>query len=116
VARLYVPDLIRKPLPDTDPDVTAKVVALVNSVSDKRADPAILADNLINYLKGDVMAGWSKRISDPGPVKKVELIDKVRHGDTRLFLYRLTCRDDILDLRVNVGPDGKITDFGIEPE
>jgi D-alanyl-D-alanine carboxypeptidase len=127
VAGSYVPALspaAYKPIPDTEPQVTARVKAIMDSFAQDRVDANLQSldiSTVLNFVKGILATGngWqalSDTIHILGPVRSLALVERKNEGEERFYRYRATYPKDRLLLSYWLNKDNKIVRIGFQIE
>ncbi len=119
VAGFYVPSLapiVLKPIPDTEPEITAKVKAIITGFVDGNLDIELFVPGLVPWLKSEGKAGMSKAFRGPGEVQSIELVERMSQDGERAYRYRVAYREDSLLATFRFNQSSKVTSFGVQTE
>jgi CubicO group peptidase (beta-lactamase class C family) len=119
VAGFYVPALAPpdlKPIPDTEPAVTAKVKAAISGFVEGTLDRTLFTPDTVSLLDNGLKSGMSKAFRRPGKIQSIALVERKNQGDYRVYRYRVAYRSDSLLATFRFNKNNKIASFGIELE
>jgi len=119
VARHYVPALeipAAKAIPDSEPEVTAKLRAVVSQVAKGSVPPGVLGDKLAAGLTPPRVQSLGQRLAALGTVRADELLERRSDGDQRVYRYRFVYPDDPLLIGVTFDKADKIDKLSFQPE
>lgn len=119
VAGFYVSALappVLKPIPDTDPEITTKVKAVIAGFVKGEVDTSLFTPELVAWLNGGGKSGMSKAFRSPGAIQSIALVAREKQGDKTAYRYRVTYQNDSLLASFRFNKDRKITGLGIEAE
>lgn len=119
VAGFYEPALtppVLKPIADTEPEITAKVKAMISGFVGGNLDMSLFTTNLASSLNASVKSGMSDALRNPGAIRSIVLVERQINGDKRQYRYRVTYANDSLFFVCTFNKDEKVTGFGIHPE
>lgn len=118
IAALVNPALARntpQPIPDREPQVTARVRQLLEQTRDGKLAPADFA-----YVRAGFFPSAAKRyaqmLEEAGVLRKLELLDRSERGDDRIYLYRLGFDGRTLLLALSIAPDDRLAQFSISQD
>src|SRR5258705_3455241 len=107
MAGILVPALARpvlKPIPDSEPQVRARLDALLGLARDGRLSPAEFG-----YLRAGFFPGGAKtyqeRLMKIGAIQKVSLLERQQLGDDRVYTYELGSATESLIATLGLAPD-----------
>ncbi len=119
VAGIYVPALappVLKPIADTEPEITAKVKAMISGLVGGNLDMSLFTPDLGSSLTAQVKSGMSDALRSAGAIQSIALVERHSSGDKRQYRYRVTYPNDSLFFLCTFNKDNKVTGFGIDPE
>ena len=119
VAGFYSPALappVFKPIADIDPGITSKAKAAIAGFAGGDLDRSLFNAKLQTWLDNGGRAEMSTAFRSPGPIQSVELVEQKSEGGQRTLRFRVSYPDDDHLAIFHFDREGKITDFGIEPE
>jgi CubicO group peptidase (beta-lactamase class C family) len=114
VAGFYVPALappVLKPIPDTEPEITAKVKAMITGFVGGNLDTSLFTPDEAPYA---VKSGMADYLHGLGAILSIALVERKNEGDNRLYRYRVTYRSYSLLVLCGFNKENKITGFGIQ--
>jgi CubicO group peptidase (beta-lactamase class C family) len=117
VAGFYVPALAppaAKPIPDTEPVVTARVRSLIHGFLAGAPDLTGFAPETASRLTRTVTARVADELRSPGPIRAFALVERRTDGDARTYRYRLTYPHLTLYVVCAFDRAGKIVGFGTQ--
>ena len=118
IAAIVNPALARKtpqPIPDTEPQITARVKQLVEQARAGQLSPADFAYVRSGFFP-DAPKRYARMLEEAGTTQKLELLDRIERGDDRLYLYRVTCEKSTLSLALSIAPDDRLAQFSLGRE
>jgi hypothetical protein len=119
VAGFYVPALappVLKPIPDTEPEITTKVKAVIDSFVKGDLDMSVFTPKLVPWLNNGGKSGMSNAFREPGTIQSIALVGRKKEGANWTYQYRLIYQNDSLLASFSFNKEKKITGFGIEDE
>jgi N-acyl-D-amino-acid deacylase len=100
------------PIADREPQVTAKLHRLLDTIRDGKLTPADFA-----YVRAGFFPSaanfYSERLKRLGKPSKTILVDRKEVGDDRIYLYELTFGDRVFYTRLGLAPDERVSSFSI---
>lgn len=115
VAAHYVPDLVRKPLADTEPDVTARVRDIVSHF-ERGVQPPGLSKKAKTVFTPQFMGWVAQDMRNIGKVDSIEPLERDSKGALRRYTYRLLSADDTAVMRLGVNPANEIEGIELLPD
>lgn len=116
VAGLFDPALAPvepKPIRDTEPEVTARLVTLLGRVGLGSLGPAEFSYAPAGYFP-ETMDGYRKLLQDRAAPKDVKLLERTQLGDDRIYHYVVTYPGDAsFDVTLSLSPDDKLSGLDI---
>lgn len=104
-----------KPIPDTEPEVRARLDGLLRLAREGRLSPAEFA-----YLRAgffpDVATAYQERLTKFGAIRRVSLLQRKELGDDRVYTYELDSATESLIVTLGLAADGKVSIFSIRPK
>ena len=101
-----------KPIPDTEPDVRARLDGLLLLAREGRLSPAEFA-----YLRAgffpDVAKAYQERLTKLGAIQRVSLLERKELGDDRVYRYEIGSATESLIVTLGLAPDAKVSLFSI---
>lgn len=119
VARHYVPTLeipLAKAIADGEPEVTAKVSAVVNQMAKGSVAPGVLSDKAAAVYPPSRVAALSQQMEDLGTLRAVELLERKFDGEQRAYRYRFIYPDQRLLVAVTFDKADKINQLSLRLE
>jgi hypothetical protein len=105
-----------KPIPDTEPEITTKVKAVISGFVKGDLGMNAFTPELIPWLNREGKSGMSNAFRGPGTIQSIVLVGRKKEGAKWTYRYRLIYQNDSLLASFGFNKDKKITGFGIEPE
>jgi hypothetical protein len=115
IAALVSPKLaiaVPAPIADREPQVTAKLHHLLDTIRDGKLTPADFAYVRAGFFPGTANF-YSERLKRLGKPGKTVLVERREQGDDRLYLYELTFGDRVFYTRLGLAPDDRVSAFSI---
>ena len=104
-----------KPIPDTEPEVRARLDGLLRLAREGRLSPTEFA-----YLRAgffpDVAKAYQERLTKLGAIRRVSLLQRKELGDDRVYTYELDSATESPIVTLGLAPDGKVSIFSIRPK
>ncbi|WP_323145032.1 serine hydrolase domain-containing protein [Massilia phyllosphaerae] len=119
VARHYVPALeipLAKAIPDSEPDVAAKLRAVVSQMAKGSVPSGVLSDKAAAVFSPQRVQSLSQQMADLGTLRAVELLERKADGDQRVYRYRFIYPDERLLIGVTFDKAGSIDKLSLRPE
>lgn len=110
---LAVPALA--PIPDTEPQVTEKLTALLEQVRSGTLTPA----QFTHVRKGffpEVAKAYQEQLSALGPAGKLVLVQRLTRGEDRIYTYEVPFGSKTYLYAVGLAPDDRLTLLGLRPK
>jgi CubicO group peptidase (beta-lactamase class C family) len=119
IAGLYDSALARvepRPITDTEPDVTARLVTLLGRVGLGTLGPAEFSYVANGYFPG-VMNRYRTLLQARAAPKDVQLLERTRLGDDRIYHYIVTYPGDTsFDVTLSLSPDDRLSGLDISEQ
>jgi CubicO group peptidase (beta-lactamase class C family) len=103
------------PLADQEPAVTERVRRLLASAKDGKLSPDEFADVSAGFFP-DSAKYLAELLGPLGTPTRLELLDRRELGDDRVYQYAARYGERTYRVRLALAPDGKISEFGVQPE
>lgn len=116
IARRCIPRLVTKPIEDTVPLVTAKLLAALTSAISGALDPERFTDAARIGFFPEEAARLRTQMKELGPIKSFLLLKKKDHEKAHDYSYRSGFAKDSLLLDATLNEEGKFTAFDVEFE
>jgi hypothetical protein len=119
VARHYVPALEiphAKAIPDGEPDVTAKLSAVVSQMAKGSVPAGVLSDKAAAVFSPQRVQSLSQHMADLGTLRAAELLERKADGDQRVYRYRFIYPGERLLIGVTFDKAGNIDKLSFRPE
>lgn len=100
-------------IPDTEPDVTAQVAEVLESVADARPAPDRFTERGASYLTTPGLPALMKGC--PRPLA-LELLSRNVNGEDRLYVYRAKCQPQALRIAIDFNKAARINRLEMAPE
>jgi CubicO group peptidase (beta-lactamase class C family) len=111
VASIYNPELARKAIADTEPEVTTFAKDLVQKFSQGTADP----NSFTTDLRAQVFPARAERLSgllkSMGALNKLELVERGEKGEYRVYGYQLAFQNGSRFLKMSLTKESKIAEI-----
>jgi N-acyl-D-amino-acid deacylase len=117
IAAIMHPDLAvaaPTPIADREPQVTARVERLLNTIHEGKLTPAEFAYVRAGFFP-DAADYYQKQLQTLGAPQKLVLLERRELGDDRVYTYDVTFAAGKRVVRVALAPDGKVSGFGMRP-
>lgn len=114
VAGFYIPELkppTLVPIPDREPEITAKVKSLIDGWVGGKVDLDLFAAEMRKHV---VESPPGDDLRWPGSIESVDLVERNTQGDRREYRYRVSYRDYSLLVVCKFDKENKITGFGTQ--
>ena len=100
------------PIADREPQVTARLHRLLDTIRDGRLTPAEFAYVRAGFFPGT--ANWyAEQLKRLGKPSKTVLVERTELGDDRLYLYELTFGEKTYYTRLGLAPDDRVSSFSL---
>jgi hypothetical protein len=116
VASLFSPALLPPPerfLKDLEPQVTAKIRAIVTGFAEGTLDAGPFTPKLGSALIAEMKSGFGESLHRLGPLQSLGLLERTNEGDERVYRYRLAYRHVPLFVRCAFDKEARISKFAI---
>jgi CubicO group peptidase (beta-lactamase class C family) len=104
----------RTPIEDREPQVTARVAALL-----EKARAGTLAPTDFAYVRAgffpDIAKMYQERLRELGPAGQLVLVERVTRGDDRVYTYRVDFGTQGFLFGVGLAPDDRLSSFWMRP-
>jgi hypothetical protein len=101
-----------KPIPDREPEVRARLDALLRLTRDGQLSPTDFAYVRSGFFP-DVAKAYQERLLKLGVVQQVSLLQRKVLGDDRVYTYELGYGTESLIVTLGLAPDDKVSLFTI---
>lgn len=115
IAAILHPDLAvptLAPIADHEPQVTARVMQLLNTIRDGKLTPAEFAYVRAGFFP-EASEFYRQQLQTVGAVQKLVLLERQDLGDDRVYTYEATFASGTRQVRVALAPDGKVSSFSM---
>jgi D-alanyl-D-alanine carboxypeptidase len=124
IAGFYVPALappVYKPIPDTEPQITAQIKAIMDGFSAGKLSSELLPPGTpvsVRDFPGAINndKALSEAIRSLGTVQSITLVERKNEGDNRQYRYRVTYRNDSLLFGSTFNKENKMAAFSFQME
>ena len=96
------------PIPDAEPQVTAKLAALLEQVRSGTLTPAHFAYVRKGFFP-EVAKAYQEQLSALGPAGKLVLVQRLTRGDDRIYMYEVPFGSKTYVYAVGLAPDDRLT-------
>ena len=100
-------------IPDQEPDVTAQVAEVLESVADGKAEAERFTERGASYLAAPGLPALMKGC--PRPLV-LELLSRNVNGEDRLYVYRAKCQPQALRIAIDFNKAARINRLELAPE
>jgi CubicO group peptidase (beta-lactamase class C family) len=118
IAGILNPKLARpelEPIPDREPQVTARLEGLLAAAREGRLVPEQFAYIRAGFFP-ETAEAYVELLGGHGEPERIELIERRELGDDRIYGYRMVYADARLRVMLGLAPDEQISAFYIWPE
>ena len=115
IAAILNPSLaIKPPVPieDREPQVTQRLVKLLDIVREDKLTPADFAYVRAGFFP-NAANSYRDELTKLGAPTRAQLLERVERGDDRIYLYELTFAAGSRFLRIGLAPDDRVSSFSI---
>lgn len=100
-------------IPDVEPEVTAQVIDVVESLADGKPAQERFTERGASYLAVPGLSDMLKRC--PRPIS-LELLSRNVNGEDRLYVYRAKCKPHALRIAIDFNKAARINRLELAPE
>ena len=111
---LAVPEA--RPIPDTEPERTAFVRALLGKIAGGVADPQAFTPEARAFFFPDRIQEAANLLKEQGPATAFDLMERNDSGDEPIRTYRLKSAQGSVSVTVRFAKDGKVAGLRLAPE
>jgi CubicO group peptidase (beta-lactamase class C family) len=111
VARIFNPELARKPINDTEPQVTASVKDLLQKLADGNADQSQFSPKFRSEFFPTQAERVSRVLKAQGPPTKLQLVERSEDDGVRGYVYEVTYASRLRYLKVSFNRENQISGF-----
>lgn len=104
-----------KPIEDKEPQVTARLAALLDKVRESGLAPADFAYARSGFFPDQAKA-YQERLRTLGPAGPLVLVDRMTRGDDRVYSYDVPFGANTYLFIVALAPDDRLSFFGLRPK
>lgn len=105
-----------KSIPDTEPEVTRQVGALLAQATHGALAPDQLTDNARTALADPQLAAIKSLLRKCATSAELELLDRTTKGEDRQYLYRARCAGTPLLVAIDFNKAAKVNRFSVSEE
>jgi hypothetical protein len=119
LASLYEPALtppVAKPIPDTEPQVTALIQSLLKKIAAGNADPNDFGPEYRKAMFPDDIKNLAEGLKSLGPLKSLELLDHKEEDHLRSYTYRGLLGENPYKITFSLDADNRVTAMNIRAE
>jgi CubicO group peptidase (beta-lactamase class C family) len=102
------------PIPDREPEVTARLLTLLDAASKGTLSPAEFAFVRAGFFP-DVASRYEEILRPLGKPQHADLLQRREVGDDRIYRYNVTYEKGIFLVQLALAPNGKVSGFGLRP-
>lgn len=106
---------VPKPIEDREPQVTARIAALIEKARDAGLTPADFAYARTGFFPDQAKA-YQEQLRTLGPAGSLVLVDRVTRGDDRVYMYEVPFGTRTYRFFVALAPDDRLSFFGFRPK
>jgi len=117
IAAIIHPDLAVKtptPIADQEPQVTARVARLLDTIRSGRLTPDEFAYVRAGFFP-DAADFYKSQLQSLGAQQRLVLLDRRELGDDRVYTYEVVFPSGSRYVRVALAPDDKVSSFSLRP-
>ncbi|HTI63768.1 MAG TPA: hypothetical protein VL524_09650, partial [Gemmatimonadaceae bacterium] len=117
IAAIIHPELAIKPLApiaDREPEVTARIGRLLDTVRAGRLTPSEFAYVRAGFFP-DAAKAYQNQLESLGPQQKLVLLERRELGDDRVYTYEVTFASGARYVQVALAPDDRVASFSLRP-
>lgn len=103
-------------IPDTEPDVTAQVAALLGQLGASAIAPDQLSENARAELGTPQQQQMGAALRPCGNPPALELLSRTTKGEDRNYLYRAPCHAKPLLVEINFNKAARVSHLAVRPE
>jgi CubicO group peptidase (beta-lactamase class C family) len=103
------------PIPDREPQVTARLAGLLRAAAEGRLAPEEFAYVRAGFFP-DVAKAYAELLRDLGEPTRVDLVERRELGDDRIYEYEVAFVEKKVRASLGLAPDDKISMLEIRPE
>jgi CubicO group peptidase (beta-lactamase class C family) len=100
------------PIPDPEPEVRARLDALLRLARDGQLSAAEFAYVRVGFFP-DVAKAYQEQLSKLGAIQKVSLLERKVLGDDRVYTYELGFATESLIVTLGLAPDARVSLFSL---
>jgi CubicO group peptidase (beta-lactamase class C family) len=100
----------RKPIDDREPQVTTRIVRLIDAVREGKLIPADFAYANAAFSAGTANS-YAEQLTKLGAVQRMLLLERRELGDDRIYVYDVTLANGERQLEVGLAPDNRLILF-----
>jgi CubicO group peptidase (beta-lactamase class C family) len=101
-----------KPIPDREPQVTARVKQLVEVTRRGGLSPSDFAYARAGFFPS-VPGRYARELAAAGDLRSIALVERTDLGDDRIYLYELTFARTVMRLRIALAPDDRLAGLAL---
>jgi len=102
-----------KPIPDREPEVTARLKALLAAAGGGRLAPQEFAYVRSGFFP-DVANRYAELLHRLGELQRIDLVERRELGDDRVYGYEAVYADKTFRVRLGLAPDNTVSIFDIQ--
>ncbi|HEX9173405.1 MAG TPA: serine hydrolase domain-containing protein [Telluria sp.] len=115
IAKHYLPELVQQPIPDTEPEVTARARDILAHF-ERGAQPARFSKRAKAIFTPEFMKMVAGDMRGFGKLTALDLLERRVDGSMRIHAYRTRFENDTSIMRFAVNQAGEIDDVELLPE
>ncbi|MCC2957207.1 beta-lactamase family protein [Massilia sp. IC2-477] len=115
VARHYLPALVQQPIPDTEPEATARARDILAHF-ERGVQPPRLSPRARGVLTPEFMGWVAKDMQGFGKLVGLEPLERKTRGELRLYVYRTRFDNDTVTMRFVINKADEIEGVELLPE
>ena len=116
LARFCVPALVRKPIADTEPQVTTLVRTTLDDLAANKPNLDSFVPDQRDVWAPERIKGLSAFVKSLGALKSIDLLERKEDKGSRLYTYRAEFADHAMLVDLTLDRDSKINAFRVHLE
>lgn len=119
VAGFFMPELappVLKPIPSTEPEITAKGKAMITAFERGNVDVSLFASQVASDMTDEMKSHMTASLRRFGTIRSIDLVELKTRNSNRLCRYRVSFQKDTILFTVSFNKSNKIAGFGLEEE
>jgi len=108
----YIVHRVHKPIPDTEPKVTALLRTILEQFEEGKYDPTLFSPDIGTEIKD----GLASDLLGHGPIRSLNLVERKGEGERRVYRYLVVYKHQAFIMHCALNKDNVMSGLEFEPD